>query len=149
MSLEFLTHDTGLRAQFAGTADFLDGGVYAVLVDAAHTPDRATDNAYSAISANECSDADYSRQALASKTATVEATRVRFNCGKITFTASGTVSGQYVYFLYGAAATPQAADVILGHVDLTGTGNASSIGAEFSYTPSASGLFEVARSAAA
>ena len=149
MSLEFLTHDTGLRAQLAGTEDFLGSGVYAVLVDAAHTPNRATDNAYSAISANECDDEDYSRQDLTSKTVAVEATRVRFDCGKITFTASGDVSGQYVYFLYGTAASPQAADVILGHVDLTGDGNASSIGAEFSYTPSASGLFEVARSAAA
>ena len=149
MSLEFLTHDVGYTAQVAQTEDFINSGVYAVLVDAAHTPDRAADVTYSDISANECVDADYSRQALASKTIALASTSVRLSCGKITFTASGDVSGQYVYLLYGTAASPQAADVILGHVDLTGSGNASSIGAEFSYTPSPSGLLELPRSVAA
>lgn len=141
----FLSHDTGYLAQLSGAEDFLGSGVYAVLVDDAQTPNRASEASYSAISGNECTDADYSRQALASKSASIEATRVRFTCGKITFTASGDVSGRYLYVCYGTAATPQAGDVILGHIDLTGDGNASSIGAEFSFTPSGSGLFEVER----
>jgi hypothetical protein len=149
MSLEFVTHDVGYTAQVAQTQDFLGSGVYAVLVDTAHTPDRATDDAYSDISANECGDTDYSAQALASKTIALASTSVRLSCGKITFTASGDVSGRYVYILFGTAATPQSTDVILGHVDLTGSGNASSVGAEFSYTPSASGLLELPRSVAA
>ena len=144
----FLTHDTGFRNQLAGTADFLGSGVYAALITTSHTPNRASDTQYSHISANEATGGDYSRQALGSKTVAVESTRVRFNCGKITFTASGDVTGRYLYLLYGTAASPQTTDVILGHIDLTGGGNASSISAEFSFTPHSSGLFEVERSQA-
>ena len=145
----FLTHEQGLRDQIAGVEDFLGAGVYAVLVTTTHTPDRATDTAYSSISANESADADYSRQALGTKTVAVEGTNVRFNCGKITFTAEGDVSGRYLYLLYGTAASPVAGDRILGHIDLTGSGNAASVNAEFSFTPHASGLFEIQRSVAA
>jgi hypothetical protein len=144
----FLTHDSGYLSQFTNASDFLGSGVAAVLVTTAHTPNRATDNAYSAISSNEADDADYSAQALGSKTVAVESTRIRVSCGKITFTAEGDVTGRYIYLVYGDAADLQAADVILGHIDLTGDGNASSIGAEFSFTPHANGLFEIERSAA-
>jgi hypothetical protein len=145
----FLTHDAGFRDLLAGQEDFLGSGVYAVLVTTTHSPNRATDNAYSAISGNEATGGDYSRQALGTKSVAVEGTRVRFNCGKITFTAEGDVTGRYLYLVFGTAGSPQAGDTILGHIDLTGDGNASSISAEFSFTPHASGLFEVERSAAA
>jgi len=144
----FLSHDVGFNEQIRGDVDFLASGVAAVLVTTTHTPDRAADTQYSHISANECADVDYSAQALGTKTIAVEATRVRFNCGKITFTASGDVTGRYLYLVYGTAASLVAGDRILGHIDLTGGGNASSINAEFSWTPHANGIFEITRTAA-
>lgn len=143
----FLTHDQGLRDLLAGVNDFLGSGVYAVLVTTTQTPDRATETQYSHISGNQSADVDYSRQVLGTKTVAVESTRIRFNCAKITFTASGDVTGRYLYLVFGTAASPVTTDRILGHVDLTGSGNASSISAEFSFTPNAAGLFEVERSA--
>lgn len=144
----FFTHDAGYQAQIAGVEDFLAGDVVAVLVDAAQTPNRATENTYADISANESADADYTAQLLAGKAISVEGTAVRVTCSKITFTADGSVSGQYVYLVYRAGATLASTDRILGHVDLqTEGGNVSSTNAEFSYTPNASGLFEIQRSA--
>jgi hypothetical protein len=144
----FLTHDSGYLAQVDGDADFSGAGVYAVLVTTTQTPDRATETQYSHISGNEATDADYDPVALASKTVALQSTRIRFNCAKITFTAAGDITARYMYLLYGTAATPQTTDPILGHVDLTGSGNASSVNGEFSYTPHANGLFEILRSAA-
>jgi len=144
----FLSHDVGFNEQIRGDVDFLGSGVAAVLVTTTHTPDRATDTQYSHISTNECADADYSRQVVGSKTIAVEATRVRFNCGTITFTAEGDVTGRYLYLVYGTAGSMNSTDRILGHVDLTGGGNASSINATFSFTPHANGLFEITRTSA-
>jgi len=144
----FLSHDVGFSEQIGGGQDFLGSGVAAVLVTTSHTPDRAADTQYSHISANEADDTDYSAQVVGTKSIAVEATRVRFNCGKITFTAEGDVTGRYLYLVYGTAGSMNASDRILGHVDLTGGGNASSINAEFSFTPHANGLFEITRTAA-
>jgi len=146
MSLRFLTHDLGYKDQIANVEDFLGAPVTAVLVDTAQVPDRATENAYSAISANECSDVDYAQVALTGKTIAVEGDRVRFNCAKIDFGASVSISARYLYLVFGTAGSLVAGDRILGHIDLTGTGNASSVSAEFSVTPPATGLFEVLRS---
>lgn len=149
MALRFLTHEQGYRDLIAGFEDFLDGDVVAVLVDAAQTPNRATETTYADISANECDDVDYSPQVLTDKAITVEDTNVRVTCGKITFTAEGDVTGEYVYLVFRDGAELASTDRILGHIDLTeGDGNISSTNAEFSYTPSASGLFELPRSEA-
>ena len=144
----FLSHDVGFNEQIRGDVDFLGSGVAAVLVTTTHTPDRAADTQYSHISGNEAAGPDYTRQALGTKSIAVEATRVRFNCGKITFTAEGDVTGRYLYLVYGTAGSMNGTDRILGHIDLTGGGNASSINAEFSWTPHANGIFEITRTAA-
>lgn len=143
----FLTHDQGFLAQVDGDEDFSGGSVYAVLVTNDHTPDRAADVDYEDISANECQDSDYSPQDVTG-TVTVESTRIRFDCSKITFTAEGDITARYLYILYGDEGSPQNGDLILGHVDLTGSGNASSVNGEFSFDPHASGLFEILRSGA-
>jgi hypothetical protein len=143
-----LTHDAGFLAQVDGDADFSGGSVAAVLVTNTHTPDPATDVDYEDISANESADGDYSQQALASKTVAVASTRIRFDCAKITFTAEGDITARYLYLIYGTAGSLATSDLILGHVDLTGSGNASSVNGEFSFDPHASGLFEILRSAA-
>jgi hypothetical protein len=144
----FASHDDGYRDLVAGTADFLNGNVAAILVDhSLGAPDRATMTQYSHVSASECTDVDYSQQVVGTKGVTVVTTRVRITHGKITFTAQGDVTGRYVFYIFGTAGTLNTTDKILGHVDLTGDANASSTNAEFSFTPSSSGLWEIDRSA--
>lgn len=146
----FLTHDTGFASLLSGD-DWVTDAYYAVLATTTETPDRAGQVDYVDILNEVASGGDYSPIALASKTVAVQATKIRFDCGKITFTASGNITARYLYILKGTAATPAAADEIVGHIDLNtdGAANLSSIGAEFSYDPHANGLFEVERSVAA
>jgi hypothetical protein len=143
----FLSHDTGF-ASLLSTDDWATDDYYAVLATNDEAPDRADQVDYADI-LEECADGDYSPIALASKTCAVNGTDVRFDCAKITFTAAGDITARYLYILKGTAATPNTADEIIGHIDLDGSGNISSVGAEFSFDPHANGLFYVPRTTAA
>jgi len=143
----FNSHDTGL-AKVLGEDNWATADHYAVLATTTETPDRATQVDLEDILA-ECADADYSRQNLASEAVSVVSTKIRFDCGKITFAAAGSVAGRYVYILRGNVAGAANSDLIVGHVDLnTEGGNLSSVSAEFSYDPPATGLFEIVRTSA-
>lgn len=148
----FLNHDSGF-AELLSTADWTTDAYYAVLLaNGSGTQDRTTEVDWDDISAAEISDADYTRQALASKTVAADSGNsyaIKFTCGKITFTAAGDISARYLYILKGTAASPVGTDKIVGHIDLTGAAeNASSVNAEFSFTPHTTGLFYAARTAA-
>lgn len=145
----FLTHEKGFSS-LLGPDDWESDAYYAVLATTDETPDRATQIDYEDILNEVASGGDYSPVALASKSVSIVDTDIVFDCGKITFTSSGSISARYLYVLKGTAASPNNADEILGHIDLnTGGGNLSSIGAEYSYEPHANGLFAVERSIAA
>jgi hypothetical protein len=144
----FLSHDTGF-ADLLGAVAWASTGYYAVLSTTGTSPDRASHATFNDIPNKLSVAGDYSHQALGSKTATVESTKVRFTCGKITFTSEGSITARYLHICKGTAASPQSADPVLGSIDLTGDGNASSVNAEFSFTPHANGLFEIERTTAA
>jgi hypothetical protein len=139
----FRAHPAGLNAQVRGDANYLGAPVAAVLVTTAHTPDVQADASYQHIAANECQDAGYAPVNLTAKTIAVSGPSVRFGCGKITLTSSGSIAGRYLYFLLGNAGALANSTLILGHVDLTQGGNLSSANGEFSFTPHASGLFDI------
>lgn len=142
-----LSHDTGFKS-LLGSDDWENDDYYAVLATTDETPDRASQVDYEDI-LNECDDADYDQVALTGKSVSVSDTNVQFTCDKISWGSDVTISGRYLYILKGTAATPAAGDEIVGHIDLTGNGNASSTNAEFSFTPdSTDGLFEIERTAA-
>jgi hypothetical protein len=143
----FLSHDTGFKT-LLGTGNWTTASAYyAVLATHTEVPNRATQIDYEDILA-ECADADYTRPAITDAAVAVNDTKVRFTCSKIQFTASGSVTGRYLYILKGTAAAPDNSDEILGHIDLDGSGNLSSINAEFSLTPDATGgLFRIPRTA--
>ena len=143
----FLSHDAGYAA-LLNSGNWASDAYYAVLSTTGTDPNRATHNTFNDIPNKLSVAGDYNHQALASKTATVESTKVRFTCGKITFTSSGSITARYLHIVKGTAASPQSADAVLGSIDLDGAGNASSINAEFSFTPHANGLFEIERTAA-
>jgi len=144
----FLSHDTGF-ASLLSTDDWTTDAYYAVLATHSESPDRSTQVDYEDI-LEECADGDYDQVALESKTCSVDGSNnVVFDCAKITFTESGDITARYLYVLKGTAATPNNADEIIGHIDLDGAGNISSVGAEFSFDPHANGLFYVPRTTAA
>jgi hypothetical protein len=143
----FLSHDTNF-ANLLSTDNWVTDDHYAVLATTTETPNRVTQLDLDDI-LEECADADYSRQNLTGEAVAVNSTKVRFTCGKITFTAAGNVAGRYLYILKGTVAGAAGADPIIGHIDLDGAGNLSSVNAEFSFTPnSTNGLFEISRTAA-
>jgi hypothetical protein len=143
----FLSHDTGFKSLLGGD-DWVNDDYYAVLATTSETPARDTQVDYEDI-LQECADGDYDQVALAGKAVAVNSTKVRFTCNKINFGSEVSISGRYLYILKGTAATPANTDEIVGHIDLDGSGNVSSVSAEFSFTPDATnGLFEVARTAA-
>ena len=142
----FLSDDAGW-ADLLGTLNWTSTGIYLALVTTTQTVTRGAQT-WGDISAN----ADETRIALSTLTpaVTVHEEAVRLTHTKAMFTEDGSKTGRYVYYLIGDSEDPQAGDKVIGYVDLTGDGNASSTDAEFSFTPhSTDGLVKINRSAAA
>ena len=148
----FNTHHTGFLDLLSSATDWGTTAYYAVLATTTNAPDRATWIDYQDIINEHGATGNYDQVALAftGGSAVVDDTDVLFKCDKITFGADTTITARYLYILKGTAASPANGDLILGHVDLDGAGNVSSVGAEFSFTPNAAnGLFRISQSAAA
>ena len=143
---EFLSDDAGY-AELLGLKSWTTDGIYLALVTNTYSPTRGSQT-YNDISAN----ADATRLAMSTLTpaVTIHDTAVRFTHAKATFTADGSKTGRYVFYLFGNSASPQTADKVIGYVDLTGAAeNISSVDSEFSFTPdSTNGLFKINRTAA-
>jgi hypothetical protein len=139
----FLSHHTGFASLLSTDNWTTASAYYAVLATTTESPNRATQVDYEDI-LQECADAGYDQVALASCTCAVSGTDVKFDCAKITFGSDVSLTARYLYILKGTAASPANADEIIGHVDLDGSGNISSVSAEFSFDPDATnGLFLV------
>lgn len=154
MALTFEATDQAWVEILKGDLVLDTDAVTAILVTNTHTPDATTQDEYSDVSANECADADYSQQQVANMAVTLVSRRARFDHDLVVFTADaaggvGDVAGRYVYYVAGTAGALNATDRLIGYVDLTGDGNATAINAVFSFNPADSGIFEVARPAAA
>ena len=141
----FLSDDTGFSTLLS-SENWETSDIYLALVTTTYNPTRGSQT-WSDISAN----ADADRIALSTLNPAVglNGTNVRFTHTKATFTEDGSKTGRYVFYLFGTAGDPQAADAVIGYIDLTGDGDAESTNAEFSFTPDATnGLFQVARTSA-
>lgn len=148
----FNTHESGFLDLLSTSVDWGTTAYYAVLATTAETPNRATQIDYEDILNEHGATGNYDQVALAftGGSAVIDGTDILFKCDKISFGSNTTITARYLYILKGTAASPAASDLILGHVDLDGSGNISSVGAEFSFTPNAThGLFKISRSAVA
>ena len=149
MALTINTHPTGYLELLDGTIDWAVTPITAILVTDTHTP-LTTEIQFDEIT-NECTDDDYSRQQVTTVALSLNTGKVRYTHDLIDFTSEapagkGDVVGRYVYYIAGTAGALNATDRIIGHVDLTGGGNATAIGAVFSYAANATnGLFEIAQ----
>jgi hypothetical protein len=143
----FLSHDSGY-AELLGSDDWVNDNHYAVLATTTETINRATHVDLADIVNILSVAGDYNHQNLTGEAVDVNSTNIRFDCAKITFCSTGSITARYLFILKGTVAGAASTDKIIGHIDLDGTGNVSSVNAEFSFDPSANGLFEIARSAA-
>jgi len=144
----FITHDANF-ATLLSTDNWVSDDHYAVLAISGTAPDP-TWTEKSQIVGIKTPGGDYAHINLTGESVSVSSTKVKFDCDKITFTAAGSITARYLYILKGTVAATASTDKIIGAISLDGTGDVSSVSAEFSFDPSASnGLFEVARSAAA
>ena len=140
----FLSDDTGY-AELLGKKDWTTDSIYVALIKTAATITRGSQT-WASIKANKTDP----QLALPTPTVAVSSTKVKFSHAKVQFTSDGSLSGRYVFYLFGDYSSPQDADKVIGYVDLDGSGDVSSVNAEFSFTPdSTNGLFEIARSAGA
>jgi len=143
----FLSHDTGF-VSLLGEGDWVNDDHYAVLATTTESPDVGAQVDYEDI-LEECADGDYDQIALTGEAVAEESNKVRFDCDEISFGDTVSITGRYLYILEGTAATPVAGDEIIGHIDLDGADNVSSVNAKFSFNPATTeGLFEVSRTAA-
>ena len=148
--LTVIAHDLGWLETVGCGRSFLDDAVTAVLVDTAHTPD-VSEELYSDISGDECTDADYSQQLITGKCVAYNVDdEIRACHDKINFAAdapggTGTIAGRYAYYVYGSPGLLMPSSRILFHIDLTGDGNAQSENGEFSITPNAEGLYTMTK----
>lgn len=128
-----LTHQGKLN-WLQGDIDPDGDTLVAVLVDNAHTPSLANDDVYSDISANECSDGDYSPQVISNVTVTQASGTVKLDADIVSFGDPVTISARYIYVVRRAGASLVAGDLILGYMDLNdgGSTNVASISAVFS-----------------
>lgn len=124
-----------------GKLNWLNGNIdpdtdtlVAVLVDNAHTPSLVNDDIYSDISANECSDGDYSPQVITGMAITQSSGTVKLDANIVSFGDPVTISARYLYVVRRAGASLVAGDLILGYMDLNdgGSSNVASIAAVFS-----------------
>lgn len=131
----FTFTDPGYLAVRKGTIDLENDTLWWVLVDNAQTPNKATDNLYSVISANECTDGDYAPEPAASVAWTNPTGRqFKLDAADVDFGDAVTISARYAYLVRVANGTSlQAGDLIVGYYDLNdgGAANVSSSASHF------------------
>ena len=141
----FIVVDKAIEKIHDGTFDLDTDTWYAVLVTDSHTPNNATDDLYSDISANEVSGGGYVAQDVAITVGESGGT-VTIDAGDTDFGNSVTITAKYCYILNGDEGAQARRDDILCYVDLnSGGGSVSSNNGDFDITWNASGLFTVAR----
>jgi hypothetical protein len=146
---EFMFTDAGWLATIKGTIDLENDTIVAVLIDNAQTPALATDATWADISANECSDADYTGSFPEGLTMTAlawtdtGARTFKLDAADLDFGNTVTISARYVYLVKRAGATLVAGDLIVGYVDLNsgGSTNVSSTAGNFDLAWATAGMY--------
>lgn len=136
---EFIFTDPGFLAVRKGTIDLENDTIVGVLVDNAQTPSVVNDDVYSDISANECTDADYTAtfaegHVITGIAWTQTATRnFKLDANDLDFGNSVTIAARYLYVVRRAGASLVAGDLIVGYMDLNdgGSANVSSTNGDF------------------
>lgn len=145
----FTWTDPGLLAVLKQTIDVENDTIVGVLVDVAHTPSVVNDNEYSDISANECTDTDYTTSyaegiTIAGLTWSNPSSGVfMLDATDVDFGAAVTIGARYLYLLKRAGASLVSTDLILGYVDLNvgSSKNVASSNNDFEIIWGANGLF--------
>ena len=144
--------DAGFLAVRKGGINLESDVIVAVVVDHAHTASIGADSTYSDISANECSDSDYTTSfaeghIVANIAWTDESGRVfMLDADSLDFGNSVTIKGRYVYLVKrtGSGNTVlSAGDLIVGYVDLRteDDGNVESVDGNFDLAWAATGIY--------
>ena len=124
--------------------DFENGTIEAILLDNAYTPDTANHTVIGDVSADEIGDTDYSRQTLANKSITKDASgRTVYDADDVDFGNSVSISARYMVLALntGTGST----SYLMGYVDLNdgGSSNVSSTNSDFDVAFSADGIYRV------
>lgn len=145
----FTFTDPGYLAVRKGTIDLENDTIVGVLVDNAHTPSVVNDDLYSDISANECTDTDYTTNHPEGLVITgltwsqVSSRNFKLDHALLNFGDAVTISARYCYFVRRAGASLVAGDLIVGYYDLNdgGSANVSSTNSDFDVDANAAGSF--------
>lgn len=138
----FQAYEKGLLAMLDGSVDFDTDVLQAILLTNAHTVDVVNDQFVSNVTAEECADGDYARQAIAGNALSIVSGAVRFDCNDIDFGNTVTISARYL--VIAKDTNVDASDQLLFICDLnTGGGNLSSTSGDFDITINASGIYNI------
>lgn len=128
----FTLTNHGKRDWMKGVIDPDDDTLVGVLVDNAHTA-AVTDSTYADISADECTDTDYSPVVLANVSITGDTGTIKLDADIVSYGTEVTIAARTIYAVRRAGASLVSTDLILGYMDLhTETGNVSSTNSIFS-----------------
>jgi hypothetical protein len=114
--MEVIAYNSGLLGLVNGSIAFASDDVYAVLLDDSYTPSLAH-TAYSNVSGAEVGDADYDPVALSGKSVALNGSTVEFDSDDISYGTEVTIAAQFIVFIKGTAASPQAADPLIWYAN--------------------------------
>lgn len=142
-------YDVGILNLLANAQAKWDNGAanYAfILLDNAYTPSDAHAS-YSAVSANECGDADYAPIAVGSRTLTNTSGTIYADSADANFGSSVTIAARYLVCVAGNPASLQAADPLVFYQDLRteDDGNVASTNSNFVVSAPTNGWFSLAQ----
>ncbi len=109
-----------------GTASWISADFYAILVGSGYEFSDAH-TTYANVSTHEIEDADYTRQALASKSITLSSGAILYDCANINFGAEVSINaaGGSLIILRGTAASPASGDRLHYHWPLAAPGQST------------------------
>lgn len=115
-----------------------------ILVTNAYTPSNAH-STYSQLSANECADSGYVRQAVASRALSTTGAYTYLQAAAANFGSNVTLAARYLVCIAGTAGSLQTTDRIIFRQDLNqgGSANVSSSNSNFSVSQPTSGWLSI------
>ena len=142
--------NAGLLAAQNGAIDPDTDTMVGVLVDDSHgAPVIASESTYADISADECTDADYSPVVATITISEPSPGIVMVDMAQVDYGAVVDIAARYFYLVRRAGASLVAGDLLLGYMDLNegSSGNVQSFSNPFTVDANANGLYRITKAA--
>ena len=144
---DYTLYNTGKEALLtdnAGSIDWANDTIVAVLVNAAYTP-ALTHSTWNDVVANHSTGTNYAPVVVTGKTSARSGGTILWDCADVNFGANVTITTKYIVFLKRAGGALATSDQLIGYCDLenaSGSATVSSTNSTFQVNTT-NGLFDV------